>query len=382
MDQLRSGSRVFWEIAGICCCLALLLSRPANALVSGQDRPSIVVITSPTSGETVSGSVSIGAHVGLSVSWVNFYIDNSWIASSPPYTDTWNSLAVPDGGHVISIKAYSSNEVLIGTSAVNVEVKNGSSTPTPTPPPAPTPSATPTPTTTFGLLPKGSVLPSDATCAAAVAGDRFEPRPANATPNHTMPSSSFLSAFTTAVAGGEGGAPGSFLQRADGQFEGSTDAVLKWASCKWGFDENVTRATAVNESHWRQSAIGDVGNGISLGIVQVKSRDYPSTCETVATSQNTADVTDPDCYSYLSTAFNVDYKLAQQRACFEGGVSYLTGRTPTAGYPTYPNGTPDQMMWGCVGWWYSGGWYDAGALNYISEVQTYLATQAWLAPGF
>src|SRR6266481_4494155 len=67
--------------------------------------------------------------------------------------------------------------------------------------------------------------------------------------------------------------------------------------------------------------------------------------------------------------------------CFEGKISYLTSEAPPSGYPAYPNGTPDQMMWGCVGWWYSGHWYDSGALNYISEVQGYLATQMWRQSG-
>jgi hypothetical protein len=187
-----------------------------------------------------------------------------------------------------------------------------------------------------------------------------------------------MKTYRTIASAGEGGAPGSYLVRVNGNFTGSTDSILKWASCKWGFDENVTRATAVNETHWRQLEVGDLGNGTSLGILQIKSADYPSTCEAVASTQDPAAVTDANCYSYKSTAFAADYKLAQQRACFDGRITYLTSESPTAGYPTYPNGTEEQMMWGCIGWWYSGHWFDAGALNYISEVQTYLADKAWL----
>src|SRR5579862_400992 len=233
----------------------------------------------------------------------------------------------------------------------------------------------------FSLLPSGSELPSDTECWHAVRHDKFEPRPQNAEPNGTTPSTSDLTTYKSKVSGGEGGAPASFLLRVDGQFRGSTDAILKWASCKWGFDENVTRAIAVNETHWRQLEIGDIGNGTSLGILQVKSADYPSTCKSVATSQNTADVTNPDCYSYLSTAFAADYKLAQQRACFEGKISYLTSDTPSYGHPAYPQGSPEEMMWGCVGWWYSGHWFDSGALDYIAQVQEYLAAQTWLQRG-
>jgi hypothetical protein len=269
---------------------------------------------------------------------------------------------------------------------MNVNVQNGSG---PTPTPAPTGSATPKPSASpsstaspryYSLLPSGSALPSDSQCASGSSGDTFEPVPQNAPQNSFMPTASDLSTYVSEASGGEGGAPGSYLVRADGQFTGTTDAILKWASCKWGFDENVTRATAVNETHWRQTELGDVGNGTSLGILQIKSRDYPSSCEAVASSQNTSLVTDPSCYSYNSTAFAADYKLAQQRACFEGKVSYMIGEAP-AGYPSYPNGTPDQMMWGCVGWWYSGHWYDSGALNYISQVKGYLSSQPWLSGG-
>jgi len=234
---------------------------------------------------------------------------------------------------------------------------------------------------TFHLLPTGSALPSDEACRAAVASDKVEPRPANSTANNTIPPASFLAGYRSSIANGEGGADARFLQRVDGQFAGSTDAVLKWASCKWGFDEDVTRATAANESHWRQPGVGDVDSGISLGILQIKARDYPSTCPAVAISQSPAKVNDPDCYAYRSTAFNADYKLAQQRACFEGDVHYLTERTPMPGYPTYPNGSPTEMMWGCVGWWYSGGWYDAGAVKYIAEVKAHLADKPWLHAG-
>ena len=149
----------------------------------------------------------------------------------------------------------------------------------------------------YSLLPAGSKLPSDRKCAATASGDSIEPVPQNSPENEFMPSVSDLKAYKSEAAAGEGGAPGSYLLRVDGKFTGSTDAILKWASCKWGFDENVTRATAVNETHWRQTEIGDVGNGTSLGILQIKSRDYPSTCKSVATSQNTADVTNQDCYS-------------------------------------------------------------------------------------
>ena len=49
------------------------------------------------------------------------------------------------------------------------------------------------------------------------------------------------------------------------------------------------------------------------------------------------------------------------RACFEGdfwdGGGWLYGATQVKG-----------DMWGCVGYWYSGNWYDAGANQYIVKI--------------
>ncbi len=78
-----------------------------------------------------------------------------------------------------------------------------------------------------------------------------------------------------------------------------------------------------------------------------------------------------------STAFNVDYKLAYQRACMEGANQWLREDVPLPGYPVYPNGSPEQMLWGCVGDWFSGEWYDANALAYIRRVREALGARGW-----
>ena len=61
-----------------------------------------------------------------------------------------------------------------------------------------------------------------------------------------------------------------------------------------------------------------------------------------------------------STAFNVDFKLAYQRACVNGYINYLGALTPQGGHHRYPSPDANEQLWGCVGNWYSGGWYDAG----------------------
>src|SRR5260370_37534769 len=79
-----------------------------------------------------------------------------------------------------------------------------------------------------------------------------------------------------------------------------------------------------------------------------------------------------------NTAFNVEYVLGVIRTCFEGWTTYLNERTPLPGYAHYHAGD----IWGCLGRWYSGGWYDQGALNYIQLVKGSYAKQAWLMGGF
>ena len=35
-----------------------------------------------------------------------------------------------------------------------------------------------------------------------------------------------------------------------GNFTGTTDEIIQWAACKWGFDENTLRAQVAKESYW------------------------------------------------------------------------------------------------------------------------------------
>jgi hypothetical protein len=110
-----------------------------------------VVLSAPTNGSTVTGPTNLTDVITGSVSWVNWYIDGIYLASSPPYTYSWNSATVPNGAHTVSTKAYDTNAVQVGSASANVTVSN---TPTPTPVPTPTPSPTssPTPTPAMGTV--------------------------------------------------------------------------------------------------------------------------------------------------------------------------------------------------------------------------------------
>ena len=112
-----------------------------------------VTITSPANGATVSGTVSIVANITSPVEWLNFYVDGTWVASSPPYTMAWNSTSVANGSHTLAVNGYNSSNALIATAAMNVNVQNGAS---PTPTPAPSDSATGTPQPTPTPAPSGS----------------------------------------------------------------------------------------------------------------------------------------------------------------------------------------------------------------------------------
>jgi autotransporter family porin len=217
----------------------------------------------------------------------------------------------------------------------------------------------------FRTLPVGSLLPrSDADCASRVARSPWEPRPENELANHTVPSG--------AVAWNDD--PGWTYWRAfmakrgevTGNFSGTTDEVLQWAACKWGLDEDLLRAVAVQESSWREGFKGDYENGRyhSFGLMQIRHDDaagrlvkggYPATLE--------------------STALNVDYFGAEMRACFEGdffdGGPWLYGGTRVQG-----------DLWGCVGYWYSGNWYTSAAKDYIARVRSHYDSKPWVAWGY
>lgn len=226
-------------------------------------------------------------------------------------------------------------------------------------PPAPPPLPTIPPAPQNVTLPPGSPLPADGDCAANVARSAWEPRPANATANARNLYAEGVRAATSYTDPAQ-----SYLFRVTGNFSGTTDEIIQWAACKWGFAVDTVRAQAVVESYWRQSTLGDCGahtqpqtNGCaSVGLLQVKGADIP------ATHPNTWP------YAWESTAWNVDYALAVRRACYDGKISWLHDNNPAYG--------PGDL-WGCIGEWFSGDWHDSGAEQYIATVQQTLAAREW-----
>ena len=242
----------------------------------------------------------------------------------------------------------------------------------------PTATATTNNTGNFTMLSPGAALPTEAQCAARVHFSSWEPRPDNYAANHRVPAAQQIAGMEAWNASiGYDPRADSLRKQISGNFTGTTDEILQWTACKWGIDVNIVRAEAAIESYWHQSQKGDLttdkslcppgtwnGNNCyqSYGILQIKyiysKGEWPMSRD--------------------DTAFSAEYMYGVIRACYEGWTTYLYDRTPSPGYPNYHAGD----IWGCVGRWFSGGWYDQGAIHYINTVKTYYANKEWLKPGF
>jgi Transglycosylase SLT domain len=197
----------------------------------------------------------------------------------------------------------------------------------------------------LGTRPPRSVILSDSQAACLVQRSGFEPRSDNFQANHTVPTAAQLRAFRAVNFN-------PYRNRVTGDFTGTTDEILQWAAWKWGIGPNVLRAVAVEESYWRQDAVGD--NGLSFGLMQVKRTAHPGTWP----------------LSQQSTAFNVDYYGAMLRYYYDGLATWLG-----AGY-----GTGD--LWGSVGAWFQGKWHTRPADGYAGGVRIHMGQQTWRLSDF
>ena len=238
-----------------------------------------------------------------------------------------------------------------------------------TPDPATTPdtaTSSTTPLTTaegvdgyYATVSPGGRLPTEQACAAEVLAQASnEVRTVNDGPNHTTVD------VRVDIDGADERWNEAFAPRVTGNFQGTTEQILRWGACKWGFDEDITRARAVTESSWRMTTKGDTTDdsaacdllGLSApcaqsyGLLQVKGTVHEGTYPA----------------STRSSAFGVDYAMAWLRSCYEGGFSWLVEFGHAAG---------DE--WGCVGTWFSGNWWDQEAKDYVDEVRRNLDDRAW-----
>jgi hypothetical protein len=322
--------------------------------------PSVALI-SPVSGAILSGTTSISASASdnVAVKEVQFLVDGSLVASgtAPPYSAGWSSLGVADGPHTVMARAVDS----AGNSATSlpalVTVVNG---------------ALPPPTGYFSTLPSGAAgLPrADVYCRANVSTSLWEPRADNFVANHQVPG------IAVPWSNAEVGLYWArwIVKRSliTGNFTGTTNQIIQWAACKWGLNEDLLRAVAVQESDWHESMIGDncgVAGEASYGLFQIKNA-YCNGSPAWGGYPRSAN------YS----ALNADFYAAYVRSCldndFYDGGSWLYGGQ-TIAQIVGGNGL-DYALWGCVGSWFSGHWYDSGAKTYIASVKQHLANKDWL----
>ncbi len=362
-----------------------------------------VKLVSPQTASTLSGTVQVISEVAASVNSINLYVDQSLMVQSAPLTYNWNTITIPNGAHIISVNAFDASQILLGTDAININVANGSATTTSTP----TAIATLTPTAT-----------------ATPIGDPL--RPSNNIPNNRVPTAAELSAFHSGR-----GACGSldncsYMQNVDGQFTGTTAEIIQKAGDKWcpnctivnPYDGqtysfvDLLKAIAVNETHWYQWKPVNLSSPDPITLLTTLTPSHGDTehvtlSEPFGGSWGLFQIAEginqgwPSSFplSALSTGFNADFKVAEQMGVEQGHLAYLNdpGRPQIAianGYPPYSNFVDSNgvfhaastdinvLRWGAVGNWYSGGWYDSGAIQYNQQVQQILHNKPWNQSNF
>jgi hypothetical protein len=338
-----------------------------------------VIINSPSNGATVSGTVIVKAQI-TNAWWSKLWIDGNGgsTAAIGLVSFSWNSGSVADGTHVLKVNAYPSGGPANASQSITVVVNNhgtsgGSSG-------------------HFGTLPRGASLPGDAACAAQIPWER-EMVSANAGTNSTKPSQAQLDAFEA-----NGYAANVYngtwaYRRVDGQYTGTTDMIFRWAACKWGIDEDVVRAQATTEEWaWNQPSSGgdrrtSYSQCVNGGFTSLWDYQCSSCCYQSWSIFQTKAVYNWPTWPMLhnSTAFAADFHFASMRSCMDGDLAgYFAGRPAYNGH-TYAGdiagGNLNTILWGCVGFHYSGNWYNgdsaSGAIWYINYVKGVLAQKSW-----
>jgi len=139
----------------------------ARPFAGSDSVPPIVSITAPVAGATVSGTITLSGTASDDVRLVKvkYRVDRRGDFVAADGTTSWagsiDTTSVPDGAHVIWVRAVDSSANVTATS-VDVIVDNAVIAPTPSPSPSPSPYPSPTPSaghTTWGIFssPRGSM---------------------------------------------------------------------------------------------------------------------------------------------------------------------------------------------------------------------------------
>jgi hypothetical protein len=242
----------------------------------------------------------------------------------------------------------------------------------------------------FGTLPPHAALPNGAQCAREI-GWLPERRPANEPFNHTIPTATQLDQFHAHPVSGTS-LPAADFARVDGAYTGSTEMILRWAACKWGIDEDLVRGQAWTESKWIQGGANAADGGgdkrsnraecVRDGFTDLWNYGCPGCCFQSWGILQTKVYYAPSTWPMIkgSTAFNADYRYAEERACLNGdlrGYFASSAQQPNTYALDLASGDLNRIVWGCTGMHFSGSWYDSAAERYIGEIKGYMVTKPW-----
>jgi hypothetical protein len=346
-------------------------------------------------------------------------------SATVPYSATERGGGVMTAQDILLIPANAPAPTTTVT-ATPTTVPTVAPTAVPTTAPTRTPVAPP-PTQTIQPTPTAhATTPATSTPTASPTPIPDPLRPSNDIPNNRVPTAQELTTFHGGVGACGGLDDCSFMQSVNGQFIGTTAQIIQQVADKWcpnctilnAYDGqtysfgNLLKAIAVNESDWYQWQPANLSSpdpitGLTTLTPSHGDLEHVTQQEPDGGSWGLFQIAEgvdegwPASFplSAVSTGFNADFKVAEQMGVEEGYLDYLSdpSRAETAianGYAPYTNFVDsngvlhpastdvNQRRWGAVGNWYSGGWYDSGAISYIQQVQQILHNQPWNQPGF
>jgi len=109
-------------------------SAPVTVTVSNDTTPPTVAISSPTAGQTVSGTVTIAtaAADNVGVTRIDYLQDGQLLAAlaPPAFTFAWSTTSASNGPHSLATRAYDAAGNVTTSTAVSVTVSNSNPAPT------------------------------------------------------------------------------------------------------------------------------------------------------------------------------------------------------------------------------------------------------------
>src|SRR6058998_599809 len=143
-SRVHQTRGAFFYAAALLAILGASLTSPQQALAQLPPLPGglVVTITSPTSGATVAGTITVNASVsplGVLVGGVQFKLNGANLGAedtSAPYSVSWNTTTAGNGSHTLTAVARDLLGVQYTSDPLTVTVSN--TAPPPPPPPADT----------------------------------------------------------------------------------------------------------------------------------------------------------------------------------------------------------------------------------------------------